>query len=142
MGTTYMIIDQLISLAVVLQAAVVAWAMFTVFQTAPAGGALDNAPTGAGLHGIIGINVIPALALALVLGARLARASRKWAPLVLGAVIVQVLLAFASHEMAWVGLLHEALAFGIMGLADVGARSPPNAPERSTAHYRKKRPAR
>jgi hypothetical protein len=124
MRTAYTSIAHLISLFIVVQAATVAWGIFTMFNAVGDGNTLpDEFPLGAMLHGTFGMYVLPVLALALVVVSLLARSGVKWALLVLAAVVVQVLIAFVSFGVPVLGILHGMLPFGILALAEIGARS-------------------
>lgn len=123
MRTAYKIVAHLISLAVVVQAAVVAWSMFEAISFLSRGIMLDGPPFAAMLHGNIGMYVVPVLAIALVAIALFAHAGLKWALLTLLAVVVQIGLAFAAFGAPWVGMLHGINAFGILALAEVAAYS-------------------
>jgi heme A synthase len=71
------------------------------------------------------MGVIPILALLLLIFSFFARVrnGRKWALLLLLAVVVQILLGAFAFELPALGLLHGANAFGILALALVAARA-------------------
>ncbi|MFF5791766.1 hypothetical protein ACFY5D_06945 [Paeniglutamicibacter sp. NPDC012692] len=123
MRTAYKIVAHLISLAVVVQAAVVAWSMFEAIALLQRGIMPAGPPFAAILHGNIGMYVVPVLAIALVAIALFAHAGLKWALLTLLAVALQIALAFAAFGAPWLGMLHGINAFAVLALAEVAAYS-------------------
>lgn len=125
MRRTYQVICHLIAGLVVVQAAVIAWGVFTIGQYLGDGTGVseDTDVLGFDVHGVIGQYVIPVLAVILLVVALVARAGIKWAAWLLLAVVVQVALAYASFGLAWVGLVHGLVAFAVAGLAETGARN-------------------
>ncbi|MFJ6417682.1 hypothetical protein [Paeniglutamicibacter sp. NPDC091659] len=136
MRTSYKIIARLISLAVVIQAAVIAWSMFEAISFLQRGIMPEGPPFAAMLHGNIGMCVVPVLAIALVAVALLAHAGLKWALLTLLAVALQIALAFVAFNASWVGMLHGINAFAVLALAEVAA----HAIEHAEAKVRVRRP--
>lgn len=128
MRQTYKILAHVIAAAVVVQAALIAWTTFIVIQTIEAGAEVTGPPAAAMLHGTIGMYVVPILALALLVVALIARAGIRWAAFLVVAVVVQVALAIAAFSTPAIGILHGLLAFGIIALAEVGARAVAHAP--------------
>ncbi|WP_411733466.1 hypothetical protein [Paeniglutamicibacter sp.] len=131
MRTAYKVVAHIIAAAVVVQAALIAWSMFGLIPYLEAGTVPAEPPWTAMMHGTIGMMVIPLLVLALVVIALLAHAGLKWALWLLLAVAVQITLAFVAFMVdgaSWVGALHGANAFGIIALAEVGARAIAHAP--------------
>lgn len=116
-----------VAVAVLLQAAFVAYAWFAVLHDVDKGAVLDKNYTGnAGhtLHGIFGMTVIPVLALALLVASffvKRAGASSR-AAIVLGLVVLQVVLALVSFSASAVGALHGLNAFALLGAALYAAR--------------------
>ena len=60
------------------------------------------------LHGIVGMNLIPLLALILLIISFFAKipGGVKWAAIVLGLVVLQVALGLFGHKTPWAGLFH------------------------------------
>lgn len=123
MRTAYKIVARLIALAVVIQAAVIAWSMYEAISFLQQGIMPEGPPIGAMLHGNIGMYVVPVLAIALVAIALFAHAGLKWALLTLLAVALQIALAFAAFNASWVGMLHGINAFAVLALAEVAAHA-------------------
>jgi hypothetical protein len=117
----------LIALGVVLQAAAIAFAWFKVLGDLDGGAVITSdyeGNAGHAMHGIVGMTVIPLLALLLMATSPFAkvRGASKWAGLVLLAVVAQVVLAFVSFGVAAVGALHGMNALVVLGLALMTAR--------------------
>lgn len=141
MRATYRVLSGLIALAVVFQAAVVAFGTFGVINEVEGGAVVtsdsDLPNAGPMLHGIGGMMVIPLLVLALLIVSFFAkvRGGVKWAALLLLAVALQITLGFAAFEAPVVGLLHGANAFVILGLALTATRAaagPASTPAETT----------
>lgn len=127
MKQAYRVLAGLIALGVVVQAAAIAYGWFAVLVDLEDGATLTNDYDGnAGhiLHGIVGMTVMPLLALLLLITSFFAkiRGGTKWAGFVLLAVVVQVVLAFISFGVAAVGALHGINALVVLGLAVLTAR--------------------
>lgn len=133
MQQTYKVIAHLIAAAVVIQAALIAWGTFSVITVLEAGGEVAGPPVPAMLHGTIGMYVIPVLVLALLVVALVARSGVRWALWLVAAVVVQIALALIAFSAPAVGILHGIVAFGILGLAEVGARAVAHAPAHEPA---------
>jgi heme A synthase len=126
MKATYRIVASLIALGVVFQAAVIAFGVFESIDTGIAiSGGPDQPIMGASLHSLVGTGVIPILALLLLIFAFFARVrnGKRWALLLLLAVVVQILLGLFAFELPALGLLHGANAFAVLALALVAARA-------------------
>lgn len=129
MRATYRVVSGLIALAVVFQAAAVAFGTFGVINEVESGAVVtsdsDLPNVGPMLHGIGGMMVIPLLTLVLLIVSFFAkvRGGVKWAALLLLAVAVQIALGFAAFEAPAVGLLHGVNAFVVLALAVVAARA-------------------
>ena len=130
MRQAYRFIAGFIALLVVVQAAMIALDVFGMFKFVDDGGSFDktsfeseevlyNEQVGAMIHGTVGMILIPLLALVLLIVASFARVDKgvRLAAIVVGLVVVQVLLAFASFGAPVVGALHGANAFAILGVA-------------------------
>lgn len=78
---------------------------------------------GLALHSIIGQFLIPLVALVLVVVAFFARIAggMRWAALILGDIIIQVLLAFVAFGTPLIGVLHGLNAFLLIWLAMMAA---------------------
>ncbi|MBM6620113.1 hypothetical protein JTF08_00670 [Micrococcaceae bacterium RIT802] len=133
MRQTYKILAHVIAAAVVIQAALIAWTTFIVINTIESGAEVSGPPAAAMVHGTIGMYVIPILALALLVVALFAHAGIRWAVWVVVAVVVQIALALAAFSTPVLGILHGLVAFGIIALAEVGARAVAHAPAHEPA---------
>ena len=134
MRSAYRILAILIAALVAVQAAAVALAMFGLFRWIDEGGTLDKSAfegneqlfgeeIGFMLHGMVGMMVIPLLALVLLIVAFFAKipGGAKWAGLVLLTVIVQVALGLFAFEIPGLGALHGINALILFGLAVMAA---------------------
>lgn len=144
MRAAYRILAIAIPVLVGIQAAVIALGQFgieswvgdghsyteKVSENGDATGAL-----GIALHGVIGMMVIPVVAIALLVVAFLVRlpGAVRWAAFVLLDVVVQVALAVAAESAPALGLLHGLNAFLLFGLAMMAAQRgvPVPAPARA-----------
>lgn len=127
MKATYVWLTRLIALAVVLQAAFIAWGTFDIFNAANDGRAFTEDTdynAGQALHSTFGIMVIPLLALLLLIISFFARIPRGviMALAVLGLVVLQIVLAFLSFPAPVIGLLHGVNAFILAGVAGFAGR--------------------
>jgi hypothetical protein len=79
---------------------------------------------GHSLHGIIGMMIIPALALLLLIVSFFAHVAGgvKWALYVVGLVVLQIALAFVAFGAPVVGALHGANALALLAVAGIAAR--------------------
>jgi heme A synthase len=140
MRKAYRIIADIIAIAVVIQAMAMVWAIAGLFHWIDSGGGSldssvlddweDNPPDfngsfGFAIHGILGGMVLPVLALAFLILAFFAKVPGgvKWAAIVLGSVILQVVLGYTGFDVPAVGLLHGLNAFALFSLAILAARS-------------------
>jgi len=135
MRTAYRVLAYLVAAEVVIQAAAIAYAMFGLSAWIEGGGVLDKASMesessyfdgvlGFMVHGINGEIVLPLLALALlVVSFFTAMAGAvKWAGIVLGLLVLQVLLGVFGHGLPALGLLHGLNALLLFGAAVIAAR--------------------
>jgi hypothetical protein len=120
----YRVLAYLIAAGVALQAAAIAYAMFGMLDWVSNGGTIDKALietedpviggiTGFNLHHLMGVNIMPLLALLFLIGSFFAkiRGGIIWALIVFGATLAQSLLGIFSHEVAaGLGWLHGAWA--------------------------------
>ena len=121
----YRVIALLIAAGVLLQAAFIAAGTFELISS-------DNTlvsedyeyNTGQGLHALVGFNVIPLLAIVLLVVSLLAKrtGATKRAGMVFGAVFLQVVLALISYEVSGLGALHGINAFVVLGAAIYASR--------------------
>ncbi|MEV4532713.1 hypothetical protein AB0J82_02670 [Asanoa sp. NPDC049518] len=129
MRSLYIWLSRLIALGVVVQVLVIAWSAFDIQNKAGDGVPFTEdteANIGAMLHSVIGMMVIPVLALLFGIVSFFAKvrggAAMAWG--VVGLVVLQIALAFASFAAPVVGTLHALNAFAVAGLAGVaGSRA-------------------
>ncbi|MDQ0095576.1 hypothetical protein [Paeniglutamicibacter psychrophenolicus] len=141
MRTAYKVVAHIIAAAVVVQAALIAWTMFGLIPSFESGVLPSEPPLTAIMHGEVGMFAIPVLVLALLVISIFAHAGLRWALWLLLAVLVQISLAFAAFETAWVGALHGLNAFTIIALAELGVRAVAHAPEHVPGTKHVMRPA-
>jgi hypothetical protein len=135
MRTAYRVLAYLIAAEVVIQAAAIAYAVFGLGAWIEGGGVLDKATqeseasdfAGVGgfmLHGINGEVVVPVLALVLLIVSFFTgvRGAAKWAGIVIGVVVLQVLLGVFGHALPLVGMLHGLNALALFIVAVIAAR--------------------
>jgi hypothetical protein len=127
MKSAYRALCHLVSLGVVLQAAFIALGTFGIFHDADNGGAFDKNTDpnfGQVAHTVTGQILIPLVAIALLIVSFFAKlpGGVKWAAIVFGLVVLQILLAFISYAAPVVGLLHGLNAFGLAAIAETAAR--------------------
>ncbi|HEX6759310.1 MAG TPA: hypothetical protein VF086_13020 [Propionibacteriaceae bacterium] len=144
----------LIAAGVVLQAAAIAYAVFGMFEWVAAGGTIDKALiesedpqiggiTGFNLHQLVGVTVLPLLALLFVISSLVARipGGIRWGLIVFAATLVQSLLGIYAHHSSAVGWLHGAMALILFTCAVVSGirvnralanRAPAGAQQEST----------
>jgi len=140
MRKAYRILADIIAIGVAVQAMVMVFAVAGLFHwindeggTVDAGvveGWEDDHPTfqgaiGVPLHEIIGGMVIPVLALALLVIAFFASVpgGLRWAAIVLGSVVVQVMAGYSAGDVPWIGLIHGLNAFVLFSAAIMAARA-------------------
>jgi hypothetical protein len=145
--TTYRVLAWILALEVVVQAAVIAWALFGLGAWIMGGGVLDAAGMegdlqfdgvlGFMIHGINGQMVVPVVVLALLVVSFFAKLPRgvAYAGTLVGLVAVQILLGIFAHSVPMLGLLHGAVALAIVVGAVMAARlaAAPSAVERRPA---------
>jgi hypothetical protein len=134
MRSVYRALAGLIAIGVVVQAMSVALGWFTAIKDMDDGQVIDKNTDfnlGQSLHGMIGMMVIPALALLLLIVSFFARVEGgiKWALFVVGLVVLQIALAFIAFFGApAVGALHGLNAFALLGVASIAARKAAGPP--------------
>jgi hypothetical protein len=126
MRVVYRVLAMIVTIGVVVQAAVVAAAWFLVLNELDSGTVLDknyDGNWGHTTHGVIGMMVIPLAALLLLIVSFFARVPGgvKWAAITLGVTVLQVLLAFVSFGAPLAGTLHGVNAFALGAVASIAA---------------------
>lgn len=127
MRGAYRVLAGLIALCVVLQASFIAGAWFGVIKDMDDGAVLDknyDGNLGHMLHSIFGTAAIPLLGLILLIVSFFAKVPGgvKWAGIVFGLIVLQVLLAFVSFGVPAVGALHGINAIAVLGTAITASR--------------------
>jgi Family of unknown function (DUF6220) len=127
MRSTYRVLAGLIALCVVLQASFIAGGWFGAIKDMDDGAVFDKnseGNIGHGLHAIFGMNVIPLLAIALLIVSFFAKVPGgvKWAAIVFGVVALQFMLAFIAFSVPVIGALHGANAIVLLGVAGYASR--------------------
>ncbi|HSR24849.1 MAG TPA: hypothetical protein VLW53_14945 [Candidatus Eisenbacteria bacterium] len=132
MKAAYRVIAHIIALGVVAQASFIALGWFTTLHDIDKNHLVvdkayidgDNANIGHVLHGIVGMNVMPLLGLALLIVSFFAKipGGVKWAGFTLLAVVVQVALALISFGAPAVGALHGINAIVLFTVALITGR--------------------
>lgn len=124
MKQTYRVLSRLIALGVLVQAAAIAFGWFDAIHGLGNGLVIDEnyeGNAGHAVHGVTGMYVLPVLALLLLIvsffAARSVPGARKWAGIVFGLVVLQVVLAFVAFGAPIVGALHGLNALAILGTA-------------------------
>jgi hypothetical protein len=128
----YRVLAYLMAAGVVLQAAAIAYAVFGMFEWVSAGGTLDKALiesenpqiggiAGFNLHQLVGVNILPLLALLFLISSFVARipGGIKWALIVFAATLAQGLLGISAHHSSAVAWLHGAMALIMFSCAVV-----------------------
>jgi heme A synthase len=126
MRSTYRVLAGLVALGVVLQASFIAAGTFGIFHDADNGGVFDknNLNLGQLAHSITGSMLIPLAALVLLIVSFFAKlpGGVKWAAIVFGLVVVQVLLAYMSYDVPEIGFLHGINALALFSVAVLASR--------------------
>jgi hypothetical protein len=127
MRSVYRALAGLIAIGVVVQAMSVALGWFTAIKDLDDGQVIDKNTDfnfGQTAHGMVGVMVIPILALLLLIVSFFAKVDGgvKWALFVVGLVVLQVALAFVGFSAPVVGALHGLNAFALLGVASAAAR--------------------
>jgi hypothetical protein len=126
----YRVLAYLIAAGVILQAAAIAYAVFGMFDWVAGGGTIDKALiesespqiggiAGFNLHHLVGVNILPLLALLFLISSFFARipGGIRWALIVFAATLAQSLLGIFAHENSAVGWLHGAMALILFSCA-------------------------
>lgn len=133
MRSTYRTLAMLVAIGVVLQVAFVAFAWFDVLAATDDGEAFstyeDDSNIGHTLHGYFGIG-IPLVSLALLIVAFFAKipGGVKWAAIVFGVAVLQVVLAIVAFGLPVIGALHGINALVLAGVAGRAAKQASDAP--------------
>lgn len=132
MKTAYRVIAHIIALGVVAQASFIALGWFLTLHDVDKHGLVinkayldkDSVNIGHTLHGVVGMNLMPLLGLALLIVAFFAKipGGVKWAGFTLLAVVVQVALALIAFGAPAVGALHGINAIVLFMVALTAGR--------------------
>jgi hypothetical protein len=127
MRSVYRALAGLVALGVVVQAAAIGLAWFTVIKDVDGGLVFDkNSDFNVGhmTHTIVGTGIIPLLAILLLIISFFAKVEGgvKWALGVFGLVALQFGLAVASFSAPVVGALHGLNAFALLAVAGMASR--------------------
>ncbi|TCC21129.1 hypothetical protein [Kribbella speibonae] len=127
MRSVYRALAGLIAIGVLVQAAAIGLAWFTVLKDVDGGLVYDkNSDFNAGhmIHTIVGSGIIPLLTILLLIISFFAKVEGgvKWALYVFGLVVLQFGLAVASFGAPVVGALHGLNAFALLAVASMAAR--------------------
>ena len=153
MKTAYRALSYLLAGLVLVQAAAIAYAIAALgYWVSEDGGVVDKALmesddpefgglTGFMVHGMNGMMVIPLVTIALLVVSFFVKraGATKWAAILFGLVVVQIVLGIASHSIPYAIMLHALNAFAIFTVAALaGHRSgatadAPVAESRATA---------
>lgn len=135
MRATYRVLAQLIALGVVVQAMTVALGWFMVLKDVDDGAVFDKNTDfnfGQVSHGIVGMMVIPLLAIVLLIVSFFA-GGVKWAAIIFGLVALQIALAFGAFGIPALGALHGLAALALLAVAGMaGRRAAPDQPSAVT----------
>lgn len=136
MRTAYRVLAWIIAIEIVVQAAMIAYAVFGESTFVDGGGVVDKALVesqtadfegviGFPIHGINGQFVIPLLGLVLLVVAFFAKIERgvALAAATFGLIVLQVLLGMFGHGLPLLGLLHGLNALLLFGAAVAAARA-------------------
>jgi hypothetical protein len=127
MRTTYRVLAMLIAIGVVVQAALIAVAWFTVLHSLDDGAVFDKNTNGNwahNLHGLLGMLFIPIIAILLLIVSFFAHipGGVKWAGITLGVTLLQIVFAFLGFAAPITGALHGINAFVLAGVASIAMR--------------------
>ncbi len=140
MRQAYKVLAHTIAGFVAIQAAVMVFAIAGLYGWIQDGNTLSESTmesepefTGAigfMLHGMIGMMLIPLLALVLLIISFFAKipGGVKWAAIVLGLVVLQVALGIFGHETPYSGLLHGLNALVLFSVALMAGRKAATVP--------------
>lgn len=139
----------LIAVGVVLQAATIAFAWFDVIAAVEGGQPYadhEDGNAGHALHGFLGMTLIPLVALGLLVVAFFAKLPDgiKWAAIVFGVTLLQVVLAFVGFAAPIIGALHgvNALVLAIVAGKAAAAAGGSETTAEGSVEERRMSPAR
>lgn len=134
MRVAYRVLAYLIALAVAVQAAAIALALFGLMAWVEGGGTLNMAAVESGqslfageggfaVHGTAGMMIIPILGLLLLICSFFVKSRRAiaLAGITLGCIVIQVLLGMFGHSLYWIGAVHGLFAFALLAAAVIAA---------------------
>lgn len=138
MKSAYRVLAHLVALGVVVQAMAIAFGWFAVIKDVDGGTTIDSSFEGnAGhmIHGMVGMNLIPLLALVLLIISFFAKVPGgvKWAAIVFGLTVLQVALAFVAFGAPVVGALHGLNALALFAVSVIAGRRVRTASEQLAA---------
>jgi len=146
MRSAYKFLAYAIDVLILVQAAMIAWAIFGFGKWIEDGNTMTKAKLegntfsfteerGFMVHGINGEMVIPLVGLILLIISFFAKVPEgpKWAGMVFGGIVLQVLLGVFAHGLPFLGLLHGINALLLFGLAFRAARQADVVAETTTA---------
>jgi hypothetical protein len=123
---TYRVLAMLIAIGVVVQAALIAYALFSIEHQTDDGVfyTKDTDNAGVALHSAIGSMVLPVLVLALLIVSFFAGipGGVKWAAITFGVLLLQVILGYAGSAVPLIGVLHAINAFALAAAASLAMR--------------------
>jgi hypothetical protein len=146
MRTAYRVLAWLVAIEVVVQAAMIAYAMFGESKFVDGNGVIDKALVESGtadfegvigfpIHAINGTFLVPLIGLVLLIVAFFAKIERgvALAGATFGLIVLQVLLGTFGQGLPFLGLLHGLNALLIFGAAVAAARAASAVPADRTA---------
>ncbi len=134
MRSTYRVLAFLVAAGVFVQAGAIAYAWFTVLHELDDGAVIDSGyegNLGHAVHSTVGMMVIPVVVIALLIVSFFAKfpGAVRYALIIFGLTLLQVVLAFVAFGAPVVGALHGLNALALLGVSiTAGSRVP-----RSTA---------
>ncbi len=142
MRSTYRVLALTVAVGVVLQAAFIAFGFFDVLSTVDDGQIYDGEyNAGQVLHAMGGyLTLLVSLILLIVSFFAKIAGGVKWAAIVFGVALLQVLLAFGAFGLPVIGLLHGLNAFALAGVASLAAKQASTATS-AAAPQRSRTPA-
>ncbi|WP_421741139.1 hypothetical protein [Cellulomonas sp.] len=130
MRTAYRVLAYLVATGVFVQAAAIAYAWFSTLNELDGGAVIDSeweGNLGHAMHGIVGTMVIPLLVIALLIVSFFAKfpGAVRYALIILGLLVLQIVLAFVAFGAPVVGALHGANALALLGVSITAAQRVP-----------------
>ncbi|KQY47715.1 hypothetical protein [Cellulomonas sp. Root137] len=132
MKTAYRVLAYLVATGVFVQAGAIAYAWFSAINELDGGAVIDSeweGNLGHAMHGIVGTMVIPLLVIALLIVSFFAKfpGAVRYALIILGLLLLQIVLAFVAFGAPLVGALHGANALALLGVSITAAQRVPRA---------------